>query len=74
MNYYLLYLALGAAWFFVAIGHIFRVPAKETFQRYFTPPIVISLSFFSTFMFYVFLWPLALLIDIWRRMTKKSTT
>lgn len=74
MNYHLLYLALGAAWFFIAIGHIFRVPAKEAFSRYFTPPIIISLSFFSTFMFYLFLWPVALVFDICRWLRKKSTT
>ncbi len=74
MNYYLLYLALGAAWFFIAIGHIFRVPYKQTVERIITPPIIISLSVFSTFLFYLFLWPLALVIDIWRRLSKKSTT
>ncbi|SBT96822.2 hypothetical protein P3P1_47 [Pseudomonas aeruginosa] len=74
MDYYLLYLALGAAWFFIAIGDVYKVPFNIAFSRRFTPSIIVSLSFFLTFMFYLFLWPVGVIASIWLRMRKKSTT
>ncbi|ANT44325.1 hypothetical protein PP759_gp49 [Pseudomonas phage vB_Pae575P-3] len=74
MDYYLLYLALGAAWFFIAIGDVYKVPFNIAFSRQFTPSIIVSFSFFLTFLFYLFLWPIGVITSIWLRMTKKSTT
>lgn len=74
MNYYILYLASGAAWFFIAVGNTFKLPPAVLLQRKFTPAWVVSLCFFLTFLFYLFFWPVSILMFLWMKTTSKSST